>query len=201
MTGAITLRNTPDAKFFGSFARAVIPPRMARFPDADGCCHFCGHGWINTKRPAHWHFGKWIFGPAAVPSGASLGNGDVGVYAHVRLLLLRNVCRIVLYIASVLFGLVPRDAARDTFRDAPGRSGRGTPGRTRDTWGVYIYDISPVSRRRVCAGSACPGRSAGEVDGGAPMTTPAAVAVLALGAVAAGALGFALGYAWGWLWW
>lgn len=33
------------------------------------------------------------------------------------------------------------------------------------------------------------------------MNTPAAVAVLAFGTVAAGALGFALGYGWGWLWW
>ena len=49
-----------------------------------------------------------------------------------------------------------RDIWGDIFRDMTGQTGRGTPGQRRDIEGVYIYDISPLSRRRVCGGLGCP---------------------------------------------
>lgn len=197
MSGTAALRDAPHTEFFSRFARPVIPSGVARFPNTNSRCHLRRHGRINPERAAHRHFGKGVFGLATVAIQTSFGDRDVSVYAHVRLLLLALVCFIVRCAASILSRFVRRDATRDTFRDAPGHSGRGTHCCSRDIWGgdipPYRGGCPPCPGGSVCPGGTCPGAR--------PMNVAGAVAVLALGTVAAGALGFALGYAWGWLWW
>lgn len=142
MTGMQALRSAPDSKLFSGFAGPIIPSGMPRFPNPNGSGDLCGYAGVNTKRPPNRHGRKGIFGRTAMTRKRVVGDGDVSVYAHVRLLLLVNCLSDGPAPVNDFVRYVHRDSSRDAIRDGSGQVGTRDTGTEAGRWGgIYLRYI------------------------------------------------------------